>query len=277
METISATGKDIAFDERGGGDSGSAVVLIPGGGNGAEQWDGALRSGLVETGHRTIAVNVRGVPPSSPLSDGERVDDVADDVIALIEALQLDRCRLVGRSLGALVAQSTVVRRPDLIRSASLLIGGGNFAPSMADYLGLMTACIEAGGELADRAMHLATVDMIVTPDQRVDAEAYRLVSDAVASMLPPPEQRGPAIAHNALSAAWASQEHVEELRGLDVPCLFLAHEHDTLFTVAGRREAAAAVTKGEVVVVPGVNHVSVDAATYDAWAGTVVPFITRN
>jgi len=71
---------------------------------------------------RAIAYSRRYHPPNAARPDGQAyaLSLHADDLIALIEALRLERPHLVGSSYGAYVALLVTLRRPDLVRSLVL-------------------------------------------------------------------------------------------------------------------------------------------------------------
>src|SRR6187397_2509676 len=65
----------------------------------ADAWDGQLLF-LAQNGFRAIALDRRGHGRSSQASSGNDMDGYADDLAALIEALDLDDVTLVGHSTG---------------------------------------------------------------------------------------------------------------------------------------------------------------------------------
>ena len=50
------------------------------------------------------------------------LDDMADDVIGLLDALELDSAHLVGASMGGMIAQVAAYRHPDRVRSLGLIM-----------------------------------------------------------------------------------------------------------------------------------------------------------
>ncbi|HEX6851134.1 MAG TPA: alpha/beta hydrolase [Candidatus Polarisedimenticolaceae bacterium] len=95
---------------------------------------------------RLIAVDQRGHGASSMPQDRackaapERcfaVEDFARDVIATLDALQVDRAHLVGHSMGGAVAQETALSRPDRVASVTLVATSADMRenPVVRDYL----------------------------------------------------------------------------------------------------------------------------------------------
>ena len=92
-------GGTLAWRERG---SGRPVLLLHGWGVSGPAF-GPLVDALAAA-HRVIVPDLRGHGASSAFEDGHRCSRLADDVHALVTALELDAVGLVGWSMGALVA-----------------------------------------------------------------------------------------------------------------------------------------------------------------------------
>jgi len=70
--------------------------------------------------YRVVTYDHRG-QGASARSTSLDVDTLAEDLAALIEALDLGPCHVAGHSMGGFVALRLVARRPELVRSAVLL------------------------------------------------------------------------------------------------------------------------------------------------------------
>src|SRR5690606_6720961 len=89
-------GTDIYYKDWG---EGPAVVLSHGWPLASDAWDGQMPF-LAENGFRVIAHDRRGHGRSSQASAGNDMNGYADDLAALIEALDLPDVALVGHSTG---------------------------------------------------------------------------------------------------------------------------------------------------------------------------------
>src|SRR5262249_12363279 len=65
----------------------------------SDAWDGQMHF-LVQNGFRVVALDRRGHGRSSQASSGNNMDGYADDLAAVIDALDLDHATLVGHSTG---------------------------------------------------------------------------------------------------------------------------------------------------------------------------------
>jgi non-heme chloroperoxidase len=79
-----------------------------------------------------VSVSLPGFGGSDALAGPARPSDLAHSVIALCDALGIERAVFVGHSLGTLVCQRIATRRPDLARGLVLL---GAFAEIPADVV----------------------------------------------------------------------------------------------------------------------------------------------
>jgi pimeloyl-ACP methyl ester carboxylesterase len=71
--------------------------------------------------HRVITYDLRGQGRSEMTPDGLDLDNLAQDAAALIDKLGLDRVHVVAFSMGTFIALRLAARRPDLVRSLTLI------------------------------------------------------------------------------------------------------------------------------------------------------------
>lgn len=102
---------------------GSPVVLVPGFGMTHEVWDRQVRV-LTGAGHRVICLDQRGHGRSDKPLAGYEVDRLASDVVAVVDALEVDTFALAGWSFGGQVSFRVAARIP--ARVTKLLIIGSN-------------------------------------------------------------------------------------------------------------------------------------------------------
>lgn len=132
MPLANINGIQISYDDRGplalgaSGDpsSSSPGVVAPAA---AGTCTRCRRSGAA--GYRTITFNNRGIPPTTESADGFTLQDMVDDTAALIEQLGAAPARLVGFSMGALIAQELTLTRPELVTAAVFMGTRGRETP----------------------------------------------------------------------------------------------------------------------------------------------------
>ena len=187
---------------------------------------------------------------------------LADDLVALMDALELDRPAICGFSDGGEVATIVGIRHPDKVRA---IVNHGGFdlfdpdpqAPSLA-----MTRQMLGGGPQATQVDFDAIKQLAAhVDDLRTLFELMRLDHDAA---------QGPGHWQAVLAQTFVriSQPHgftVEDLRGLAAPTLLLVGDRDPFCPVEAGASYRRALAHGELAVVPATGHriddTSVDVA----------------
>lgn len=109
-----------SFGER----DGQPVVLIMGATASMLWWPESLCGRLAATGNYVIRYDHRdtGASTSHPLGDvGYRVEEMVDDLFAVLDAHQIRSAHLVGMSLGGYIAQIAALEHPARVRSLTLI------------------------------------------------------------------------------------------------------------------------------------------------------------
>ena len=120
---------DVKLEVLDWGGSGRPVVLLHGGGNNVHGFD-KFAPKLIDTYH-VYGITRRGSGASSaptPTSVNYSADRLGDDVLAVIDALNLDRPVLVGHSLGGQELSSVGSRHPEKVAGLIYLDAGYQYA-----------------------------------------------------------------------------------------------------------------------------------------------------
>ncbi|MFC5406920.1 alpha/beta fold hydrolase [Cohnella soli] len=117
MKTIDlATGMTAAYREAG---EGEPIILLHGYCGSSVYWSDVIEP--IAACGRVIAPDFRGHGGSSAREGIYAMEQLADDVTALMDALQLERAHLIGHSLGGYVALAFAERYPDRLLSFALV------------------------------------------------------------------------------------------------------------------------------------------------------------
>src|SRR4051812_6350428 len=100
---------------------GERVLMIMGSGAGGRVWTLHQAPALALAGYQAVTFDHRGIAPSDTPPGTYALADMVADTKGLIEALGAAPCRIVGYSLGAMIAQELAIRHPDLVRCAVLI------------------------------------------------------------------------------------------------------------------------------------------------------------
>ncbi len=123
MRTIDAGDLAIAFDEHGPA-HGDAVLLLHGWPDDASTWDDVAPT-AVASGHRVLVPMLRGFGATRFRDDGTpRTGNSgihAVDMIALVDALGIERFAVVGHDWGSNIAEALAVGWPDRVERLAML------------------------------------------------------------------------------------------------------------------------------------------------------------
>lgn len=117
MPFASANGIRLHYEAAGEGER--AILFAHGGGADASQWLPQME--FFHRHFRVIAYDGRGHGRSEAPDGDTSVDILTEDLFGLLRALDLERCTVVGLSLGGVVAMNMAVRHPDSVDSLVLV------------------------------------------------------------------------------------------------------------------------------------------------------------
>jgi aminoacrylate hydrolase len=95
--------------------SGDPLVLVTGLGGNASYW--ALQVPMFAKDFKVVVYDHRGSGRSTMSPISYSVDQMTADVVALMDALEIERAHFVGHSLGGAIAQVMAIEHPDRMRS----------------------------------------------------------------------------------------------------------------------------------------------------------------
>jgi pimeloyl-ACP methyl ester carboxylesterase len=173
------------------------------------------------------------------------IADMADWTAALLDAAGASKAKLVGHSMGSLIALETAARHPTKVTALSL-IG--------------TTATMTVGPDLlkAAEANDHASIDIVsiwglgfqaelggsLAPGLWMHCGAQRVL-----------EQCRPGVLFNDLSACNAYQGALAAAASITVPATFILGERDMMTPVKGGKSLAAALPNSRTVVLRGAGH----------------------
>lgn len=232
-----------------GMDSGAPVLLLNGGLMTFASW-GPIAEDLGRA-FRVIAFDFRGML-LSPGTPPPTLDGHADDVVALLDHLQVDRVHAVGTSFGAEVAVLLAAARPDRVRSLTLVTATEQTTDEMW----------RAGERLREAARQAASGgDGGVLLDLLMPAAFSPQYLQAQAHVMTLRRQQ-----FAAMPRAWFEglDGLLDSLKDLDLraalarigcPTLVVGAELDATFPPAHSRALAEAVSGARLEIVPGSGH----------------------
>jgi pimeloyl-ACP methyl ester carboxylesterase len=220
-----------------------AIVLLHGAGFDHTSW--ALHTRwFAHHGFAVLAPDLPGHGRSSgkPLPT---IADMADWTAALIEAAGATKARLVGHSMGSLIALETAARHPAKVSHLSLI----GTAATMTVGPDLLRAA-EANDQAAIDMVSIwglgfqAELGGSLAPGLWMHSGAQRVL-----------EQCRPGVLYNDLAACNAYQGALAAAATITVPATLILGERDMMTPVKAGKALAAAISNAKTVVLPGAGH----------------------
>lgn len=210
----------------------------------ADAWDGQMLF-LAQHGYRVVAHDRRGHGRSSQVSSGNDMNGYADDLAAVIEALDLRNATLVGHSTGG-GEVTRYLARHGLRRIAKVVLVAA-VPPLMlktpANPEGLPMEVFDGlrAGLIKDRSQFYKDLAMPFYGANRPGAKVSQGTLDQfwLWSM-----QAGLKNAYESIKA-FSETDFTEDLKGIDVPALVLHGDEDQIVPVKNSAKKSAKLIKG--------------------------------
>jgi pimeloyl-ACP methyl ester carboxylesterase len=191
---------------------------------------------------RALAVDQRGFGDSDRPESGYAITDLGGDVIAFLDALQVERATLVGHSFGSFVARQAAIAHPERV-NALVLIGTG-FAASNTVTRDLQSTLRDLPDPIPvefARSFQASTAYRPLPPDffERIIAESLKL---------PPRLWR---LAIDRL----VEYDDTERVGRIEAPTCLLWGDQDALFSRMDQNRFMAALPAARLIVYEQTGH----------------------
>ncbi len=249
---ITKDGTEIYYKDWG---EGPPVTFSHGWPLNSDAWDGQMLF-LVQNGFRTIAHDRRGHGRSSQASARNDMDGYADDLAAVIEALDLNDVTLVGHSTGGGEVARYIGRHGTSRVAKAVLIAAVPpiMLKSAANPEGLSIEVFDGlrAGLVKDRSQFYKDLAIQFYGANRPGAKVSQSLLEQfwLWSM-----QAGLKNAYESIKA-FSETDFTEDLKKFDVPTLVLHGEDDQIVPVHDSARKSARIIKGaKDIYYPGAPH----------------------
>jgi len=256
-----------------GNPSDKPLLLIMGLGSQMIQWEEGFIKGLTDRGFFVIIFDNRDVGLSSKCDEAGDpdlmkafmavqqgkdfeapylLDDMADDAVGLLDAINIEKAHICGASMGGMIAQTIAIRHPSRVMSlTSIMSTTGN-------------------PNLPQMTQEAAQVLFNPVPPER-DAYIENLVRVGkfiYGSGFPFNEEKQRTFAARIFDrcyypqgterqtlAIMADGNRKEKLSAIKIPTLIIHGRDDPLFPVEGGIDTAEAIQGSELLIIDGMGH----------------------
>jgi 3-oxoadipate enol-lactonase len=224
--------------------SGPALVLLHGLGGDIDFWD--VEREALSAEFRLILVDLRGSGRTAASPGGHRVEDLADDVFAVLDHADVPRAHVLGFSMGGLVAQAMAYRQParvDRVVLASTYARMGTQSRMFLDAVLTTYQQSRSAGQLFDLiAPWLFSPEFV---DDPANQSLLTFTDDGDQTL---DDWRQLYLAQRAFDATGVLNEIV-------APTLVIAGAQDALVPTADAAALAQAIAGARLRMIPGAGH----------------------
>ena len=219
------------------------VVLSNSLGSTHRMWDAQVDE--LSRHYRFVRYDTRG-HGRSPVPRGTgSIDDLADDLVGLLDRLDVVRAHLVGLSLGGMTALRVAARNPERVDRIAVLCTAAHLPPAQGWLDRAATVRREGTAAVAE-----AVVGRWFTPAYLAKHENVRTRNVAMVASTPP-------VGYASCCEAIAAMDQRPDLESISAPTLAIAGADDPATPPALLEEIADGVQDGRLLVVPESAHLA--------------------
>jgi pimeloyl-ACP methyl ester carboxylesterase len=244
--TCSVGERTYAFDRKG---AGPPLLVLNGFAATKGDWDPAFLAALAGE-HELILVDNRGMGGSSDDGHPFTVQDLAEDVESLIEALGLERPAILGWSMGGYIALAHALAHPDRASKLVLLSTSGGGQTSTLGTEEVRERLRDLSGTPREQASRL--ISLLFPPERarQIDAEFGDVVAAARAALPADVVRR-----QWEAMEAWEGREDAVDLGGIACPVLVATGTDDVVIPAANAAALADTIPGAWLARFPHSGH----------------------
>jgi pimeloyl-ACP methyl ester carboxylesterase len=237
--------------------------------------DCGLSTKFDQAGFANFGAILKALAAGTPPPIAYSLEDMARDVVGLMDVLKLDRAHVVGASMGGMIAQLVAADHPTRVRSLTSIMSTtanralpGPSPEALAVLLGRPPdPNVDLGGYL-DFAVHANTV--IGSPGFPMSAS---MVREAVSGDLR--RNFSPGGYSRQYGAVIASPDRRSKLATITCPTVVMHGAADPLIPVAAGRDTAATIANAELRIIEGLGH-NLPPQTFDFFVDAIARAVER-
>ena len=206
-----------------------------------------------------------------------RLEDMAHDALAVMDALGWPSAHVAGTSMGGMIAQVLAMRHPSRVRSLTSIMSTPAARIASIPAIAAMRAIARAAStRVTDPAQ---AAEEAVALKRAIGSPGYPLDEPAVRDLGRRSYQRHPGTRDSGLrqrAAVIASGDRRKDLAALRVPALVIHGDQDPVIRPKGGHATAAAIPGARLVIYPGMGH-DLPRALWPAILGEISALAARD
>lgn len=264
----------LYYETRGEGKN-PCIILISGIGGQLTDWPQSLIDGLVENGFYVLAFDNRdsglshhyeelGIPDINQAISNQQlgktfkppytIQDMASDVISLMDELHVQKAHIIGMSMGGIIAQYVALNFRNRVRSLTCIASTSSdpqLPPSKKEVLSFFATSLTTQEQTLEAFVNnkLQLFRIYNHPDSFDEEKTKEQIIAAY--------KRGnyPIGFKRLLLAMISDKPRTEQLKKLKVPCLIIHGDYDPVFPVEHGKHLAACITNSHLEIIKNMGH----------------------
>lgn len=243
------------------------IILIMGITNDALAWPNHFINPLVDSGYHVIRFDNRGTGMSDWNEDWTKnnaysLEDMADDVIAILDTLKINKVHVIGASLGGMIGQTMSIVHPDRVITLTSLMSTGDIMDKELPSINSSTVTDLVLAQIRYGLIKTETNQIKLQITARLllmGEEKYELnVDDIANTVLTNLRQRrgyNSESSQQQIEATIISGSRYDELKKLSVPSLIIHGTTDPLIDFKHGEKCYNIIPNADKLWIEGMGH----------------------
>jgi len=250
-----------------------SVILIMGNGNDALTWPSNFISPLVDAGYQVIRYDHRGTGLSTSQEKWKKkkaysLNDMSNDVIAILDSLKLKEAHIVGVSMGGMIAQIVAIENPERTASLTSIMSTANvmdseLPPMSNEIVSKMIGTILKHGffgskkgqikrQIIQKRILMGKATGEIDTKTMAETSLYNLKKRDGYKLMS---------ARHHYEAILNSKSRFEALRKLEIPTLVIHGEEDPVMPISHGKKMVRSIPEADSLWVKNMGHDLPEAA----------------
>jgi len=231
--------------------------------------DVGLSTKFEEAGVPNIMKEVMAVQRGKTISPPYTVEDMADDAVGLLDALNIEKAHICGASMGGMIVQIIAFRHPSRVKSLTSIMsttGNPNLPQPKPEAMQVLLKPAPTERE--------ACIEESVKRRRILHGSGFPYHEDKIRELTAALYDRSfyPQGMARQLVAVLAAENRVPKLGSITVPTLVIHGGDDPLVSLEGGKETAESILGAEFIIIDGMGH----SLPPEAWP-QIVDAIAKN
>ncbi|MFK7814070.1 MAG: alpha/beta fold hydrolase [Maribacter sp.] len=249
------------------GISKGAVILIMGNGNDALTWPPNFISSLTGKGYQVIRFDHRGTGLSTSEEKWKKkkaysLNDMADDVIAILDTLKIQKTHIVGASMGGMIAQIVAIENPNRTISLTSIMSSADvmdseLPPMSNEIVSQMVGAILKHGFFGSKKGQIKRqiIQKRILMGEATGEIDIRTMAETSLFNLKKRDGYKLMSARHHFEAIKNSKSRYEALGKLEIPTLVIHGEEDPVMPISHGKKMHSVMQNGDSLWIKNMGH----------------------